>query len=920
MIWRNVTRPMFNRPRALVVTALVLLVSALRAQSPPTNPAAPPAAAVATPRQQFGAAIGDDYFLANYTQLEEYWKTLDRQSDRMQLVDMGRTEEGRSQWMAVISAPENLAALERYRDIARRLALADGLSDEQAQALAREGKAVVWIDGGLHANEVLGAQQLIETVYQLVSASDAETTRLLHDVIVLAVHANPDGHELVANWYMREQEPRLRRLEGLPRSYQKYVGHDNNRDFYMMTQRETENMARVMFRDWIPQIILNHHQTAPAGTVMFAPPFREPFNYVFDPLIPLGINLVGGAIHARFAAEGKPGLTMRSGSTYSTWWNGGLRTSAYFHNQIGLLTETIGEPTPTSIPFIVERQLPTADLPFPIEPQRWHFRQSVEYSITANRAVLDFASRFRERLLYNVYRMGRNAIDRGNRDTWTMSPRRVAALRAAVEARRLSPSADAQLRDPRLRDPRGYILPADQPDFLTAVKFADALLKGGVTVHRATTSFAVGGRTYPPGSLVVFTAQAFRPQVLDMFEPQDHPDDFQYPGGPPTPPYDNAGWTLAFQMGVRFDRILEAFSGPFEVMTTAQVPPGRVTGPNAPAGYLVSHHQNDAFIAVNRLLAAGEEVYWLRDRNAGPPSGGSGWIYIAARPTTRAILDKAAADLGLTFVGVAAPPAPDALRLQPVRVGLWDRYGGSSSSGWTRWLLERYEFPFERVFAQTLDAGGLARRFDVIVLPDEAIPARSDGAPAPNDVPLEYRSTLGTMSWERTLPQLRKFVEEGGTLITIGDATSIAERLSLSVTNALTSLTGSATRPLANDEFYIPGSVLRVSVDNTTPVAFGFAREVDVFFDTSPVFRVDAGAASTVRRVAWFGSAAPLRSGWAWGQKYLEGTSAIVDAPLGKGHVLFFGPEVTYRAQSHGTFKFLFNGIHYSRATAAKLQ
>jgi hypothetical protein len=917
MIWRDVIRPMYSRPRALIVAALVLLVSALKAQTPPALSA--PAQEITSPSQQFGASIGDDYFLATYTQLEQYWKTLDRESERMQLVNIGQTEEGRTQWMAIISSPENLASLDRYRDIARRLALAEGLTDEQAQALSREGKAVVWIDGGLHANEVLGAQQLIETVYQLVNASDHETLRFLRDVIVLAVHCNPDGHELVANWFMRVKEPRLRRLDGIPRSYQKYVGHDNNRDFYMMSQRETQNMARIMFRDWVPQIILNHHQTAPAGTVMFAPPFREPFNYVFDPLIPLGIDFVGGAIHARFAAEGKAGLTMRTGSNYSTWWNGGLRTSAYFHNQLGLLAETIGEPTPTSIPFVAERQLPSADLPFPIAPQRWHFRQSVDYSLTANRAVIDFASRFREMLLYNAYRMGRNAIDRGSRDTWTMSPRRVAALRAAVEARRLSPSGDSPLLDPRLRDPRGYILPADQPDFPTAVKFADALIKGGVTVHRATSSFTVGGRTYPPDSLVVFTAQAFRPHVLDMFEPQDHPDDFQYPGGPPTPPYDNAGWTLAFQMGVRFDRILDGFSGPFEMVEAVRAPAGRVTGPASPAGYLVSHHQNDAFIAVNRLLAAGEEVYWLRDRHAGPPSSGRGWIYIAARPTTRAILDKAAADLGLTFAGVTTPPAPDALRLQPVRVGLWDRYGGSSSSGWIRWLLERYEFPHERVYAQTLDAGNLARRFDVIVLPDEAMPARSDGAPPVNQVPLEYRSTLGTMSWERTLPQLRKFVEDGGTLITIGDATAMAERLSLGVTNALTSTTGPAPRALGPDEFYIPGSVLRVSVDNTTPIGFGFEREADVFFDASPAFRIDAGAGASVRRVAWFATATPLRSGWAWGQRMLEGTTAIVDASLGRGRVLMFGPEIAYRAQSHGTFKFLFNGIHSARTATVTL-
>jgi hypothetical protein len=914
---------MLTRLRALLVVALLLMLAASQAQTqsplqPSVQTARPDPSAVTSPQQQFGAAIGDDYFLANYTQLEQYWKRLAQESDRVRLVDIGRTEEGRSQWMAVISAPENLAALDHYRDIARRLALAEGLSDNEAHALAGEGKAVVWIDGGLHANEVLGAQQLIELVYELASRRDPETMRVLRDVIVLAVDANPDGQELVANWYMREKEPRLRRLEGLPRAYQKYVGHDNNRDFYLVSQAETLNMARVMYREWFPQIVLNHHQTAPPGTVMFAPPFRQPFNYVFDPLVPLGIEFVGAAIHQRFAAEGKPGVTMRSSSNYSTWWNGGLRTTAYFHNQIGLLTETIGDPTPTAIPFVADRQLPTADLPFPITPQSWHFRQSVEYDMTANRAVIDIASRLREMFLYNVYVMGRNAIDRGSRDSWTMSPRRVAALREAESARR--GSAQDLLRDRNLRDPRGYIIPADQPDFLTATKFVDALIKTGVTVHKAAASFTIGARTYPAGSYVVMTAQAFRPHVLDMFEPQDHPDDIPYPGATPIPPYDNAGWTLAYQMGVKFDRVLDGFSGPFERVTAVRPPPGRIAGPERPAGYLVSHHQNDAFILVNRLLAAGEEVYWLRDRSAGPPSGGTGWIYIAAKATTRPLLEHAATELGLVFIGVSAPPTDQALRLRPVRVGLWDRYGGASTSGWTRWLLERYEFPFELVYPQTLDAGNLANRYDVIILPDEAVPSRSDGAPPIADVPLPYRNTLGVISWDRTLPQLRKFVEDGGTLLTIGDATMLPERMSLPVGDALVSSGGSGVHPLGADEFYIPGSILRVSVDNTVPLGYGFEREVDVFFDTSPAFKVEAGAAAGgVQRVAWYATPMPLRSGWAWGQEHLEGALAAVDVPLGKGRVLMFGPEIVYRGQPHGTFKFLFNGIHYARATPAKL-
>ncbi len=357
-------------------TAAVVLVVVLGARWASTQ--AQDSSRITTPKQQFGAGIGDDYFLANYTQIEAYWKKLDAESDRLSLVDIGRSEEGRTQWMAIVTAPENLRALDRYKGISQRLAHADGLTTNQAQALAAEGKVVVWIDGGLHANEVLGTQQLVETAYELVSRSDAETLRVLRDDIILLVNANPDGEELTANWYMREADPLKRTVDGLPRLYQKYTGHDDNRDFYMSTQAETINMNRILYKEWFPQIVYDHHQSGPPGTVMFAPPFRDPLNYVVDPLIPLGIDLLGAAMHGRFAAESKPGVTMRSGSTYSTWWNGGLRTTAYFHNELGLLTEAIGNPTPVDIPVIAERQRPSADLPFPIAPQRWHFRQAIE--------------------------------------------------------------------------------------------------------------------------------------------------------------------------------------------------------------------------------------------------------------------------------------------------------------------------------------------------------------------------------------------------------------------------------------------------------------------------------------------------------------------------------------------------------------
>jgi hypothetical protein len=899
---------------------------------------------VTSPKEQWGHDVGDDYFLANYSQLTEYWQRLAKESDRMQLVSIGKTAEGRDQWMAIISAPDNLKKLDQYKDIARRLALADGLTDDQARALAKTGRAVVWIDGGLHATEVLGAHQLIETVYQLVSRNDEEILRLLRDDVILCTHVNPDGMELVSNWYMRETDPNKRTTSFVPRLWQKYAGHDNNRDFYMMNQPESTNINRVLYREWFPQIVYNHHQTGPSGAVMFSPPFRDPFNYVYDPLVINELDQVGAAMHSRFDAEGKPGVTTRSGANYSTWWNGGLRTMPYFHNMIGLLTETIGNPTPVEIGFVPDRLVAKGDMPFPITPQVWHFRQSIDYSLTANRAVLDFASRYREELLYNIYVMGRNSIQRGNTDHWTMSPIRIAKVKDEIaKAEGKSEGSDARmvtggllrteptkyfdlLKRPEDRDPRGYIIPSDQPDFLTATKFVNALTKAGVAVQRATAAFTVAGKPYAVGSYVVKAAQAFRPHVLDMFEPQDHPNDFQYPGGPPIPPYDNAGYTLAFQMGVRFDRILDGFDGPFENLHDVVKPaPGRVTEMAGAVGYVVSQHVNDAVVAVNRLLKAGEDVYWLRDR-AWHSADGTGVIFVTARPTTLSILRQAATDIGITFTAVTDRPRGGLLKLRPVRIGLWDQYGGSMPSGWVRWLFEQYEFPFELVFPQALDAGNLRAKFDVLVFPDGAMrePGAAAGGegmsnqqPKAEDIPAEFRERLGRITPEKTIPQLRKFAQEGGTIVAYGSSAALGTMLGLPVSNHLVEMVDGNERRLPATKFYIPGSILRVAVDNTSPLAFGLEKQLDVFFNNNPVLRLDPSASlAGVKAVAWFDAREPLRSGWAWGQHYLQGGTAAIEATVGNGKLLLLGPEITFRGQPHGTFKFLFNAVYYGGAQA----
>ncbi len=893
---------------------------------------------ITSPKEQFGFNIGDDYRLVNYTQLEAYWKKLATESDRMKLTDMGLTAEGRHQWMAVITSPENQKNLARYKEISQKLAAAEGISSDQAHVLAREGKAVVWIDGGLHATEVAGSQQLLETVYQMLSRNDAETLRLLNDDILLCVPANPDGLELVANWYMRDKDETKRTMNNLPRLYNKYIGHDDNRDSLTSNMPETTNQNRQLFIEWNPQLMYNHHQSGPAGEVIFIPPFRDPVNHNLDPLVTLGIQAVGTAMHARLVERGMGGSGMRTQANYDGWWNGGMRNTTTYHNTIAILTEIIGNPTPMEVPLIPEKQLSISDLPLPVGPQIWHFRKTIDYLMETNRAMLDYASRNRETLLYNIWRMGMNSIERGGKDYWTITPKRIAALHAAAgdgggRAEAAAGGGDAPgggrgargvpaalyervLHDPAMRDPRGYILPSDQPDFPTATRFVNSLLKSGITVLQASAAFEVGGKRYAAGSYVVKAAQAFRPMVRDMFEPQDHPRDDLYPGGPPIPPYDIAGWTLAMQMGVVYDRVLDGFDGPFTKLKGMQNPlPRAVSGPANPAGYLISHQSNSAFILMNRLLAANAEVYWLKQAM---PSMGAGAIWVPASAAALPVVQKGARELGLSVTALSKAPSGEAFRVPRVRIGLYDQYGGSMPSGWTRWLFEQYEFPFEVVYPQTLDAGNLRSRFDVLVFQDGAMRGGGTrggrgggggrGGVDPESIPEEYRGWLGSITAEKTIPQIKQFVQSGGAVITVGSSTSMAELLGVPVRNELAGV--------ARDKFYIPGSLMRAHIDNTNPLAYGMPEVVDMFFDSSPVFRVGSEGG---HRVAWFSGKETLDSGWAQGQEMLDGTTAVIEAKSGEGKVFVMGPEVTFRGEPHATFKLLFNGLFYGAAKPATL-
>lgn len=891
---------------------------------------------IPAPKEHFGFNIGDNYKLATFTQTEAYFKKIAAASDRAKYTVIGKTEEGRDQFMLIVTSPENQKKLDDYRSISQKLGNAE-VTVEEAKQLSKLGKAVVWIDGGLHATETVGIHQLIETAYQLLSRNDEETVRILNDVIVLMTHANPDGQELVSNWYMRDTAEQKRSIANLPRLYEKYAGHDNNRDFYMLNLKESQNIARQLFVDWIPQIMYNHHQAGPAGSVVAGAPYRDPFNYVFDPLIITGLDAVGAAMQNRLNAENKPGYTSKAGSVFSTWYNGGLRTTTYFHNMIGLLTEIIGSPAPSDVPLVTSRLIPNAATPNPVLPQKWLFRQSIDYSVSLNYAVLNYASRNRDELLYNIYLMGKNSIDKGNKDTWSLSPGKIEEMnrmyqdslrrvRSNTESNRNQSSNvpmkyyDSVMKNKVYRDARGYIIPSDQPDFATAVEFLNALIRTGVVVQKATTDFTVAEKKYPANSYIVKTNQAFRPHILDLFEPQDHPNDFQYPGGPPVPPYDAAGWTLAYQMGVQFDRIMEAFDGPFEKNPNGVLLKlnGSIANSGSSKGYVLDARANQSFKAVNMLLNEEIEVYRITDA-ADNSSYSRGSFFISSNARSKATLEKIVKETSVRVLTIAEKPS-GLTKINKARVALWDTYGGSMPSGWVRLILEKFNYSFDVIYPKDIDTGSLKSKYDVIVFVGGAIPSvtsrgnqgRVQTGNNLANIPEEYKNRVGRITAEKSIPQIKIFLEQGGNIVTIGSSTQLAYHLKLPVTDAMVEIENGVERSLSREKFYTPGSILRMTTDNSLVSTSGMNTETDIYFDNSPVFKMnpDAVISGTIKPIAWFANDKPLRSGWSWGQTYLKNGVTAFEAKVGQGKLFAFAPEITFRAQAYGTFKLLFNQLY----------
>jgi hypothetical protein len=701
-----------------------------------------------------------------------------------------------------------------------------------------------------------------ELLWRVAAEESEEMQKIRDNVITLIVPViNPDGVDIVVDWY-RKTLGTPYESSGPPVLYQKYVGHDNNRDWFMNNMPETKAVTKVLYSEWYPQIVHNHHQTAPRGATIFIPPFRSPVNQKIHPGVTTGVNLVGTAMANRFAMMKMPGAI--AGTSYSMFWNGGMRTTPYYHNQIGILTET-AQPSPTPTEYPVDKMPTTVGgkpansteifYPYPWKGGTMHFRLAVDYMLEASMAVLDLAADKKDEFLYNIYSMGRDAID----------------------------------------DKEGafaYVIPKDQWNPSEAMNLTNILMQGGLEAKMATSAFSVNGKSYETGSVIFYGAQSFRPYLADLMEKQVYPDQFQYPGGPPIPPYDLAGWTLPLQMGVAVDRITESFNASTSDIKEMLKPVAGAVSGTGKYGYVFSNKDNLSAKAINRFQKAGYTVSVLKEAVDGMEAGS---VLVRSK---RGIDDKVkeiSSEMGLDFNGVDKKPGVETAELNRIKVGIYKSWQANMDEGWSRWMLEHFEFDLDTLHNDDIQKGNLSR-YSAIIIPSQRPSAILNGN---NRAPERFVGGVG----ETGVAALDAYAKNGGALIFFDEASDFAiEQFKLPVTNVL--------RELKSSDFFIPGSLVRAKIDTKNPIAFGMMGEVAASFDNGRAFKVDSGAQG-IQEVAKYADKDILMSGWAMGEdKYLANTSALMNVSYGGGNLVMFGFSPQFRGQPRGTYKLIFNSIY----------
>ncbi len=871
-----------RRPPAALVLALavasLVAPAAGRAQQP----------AIPTPESVFGFHVGADYHLIDYDASIAYFRQLAAASNRIRLVDVGVTATGHPWTLAVISSPENLAKLDRYRAIAQQLAHPGGLAAADAHLLAREGRAFVDISGGLHASEVAGAQHTIQLAYDLLAHPDDPEIReiLDNDVLLLWPSINPDGQNIVAHWY-EENVGTPYEVAPLHELYEKYVGHDDNRDAYMLNVVESRVVART-WRAWEPDIIYVHHQSSPVPTRIWLPPFAEPIAPEVPALMSREVNTIGMTIAQELESRGMPGAT-HMGTGFDAWYPGYVDYMPMLMNIDAFWTETALYEYATPHFYTIRdfppeyRDLrPQSLYPSPWPGGWWRLRDAVDYMETASVAVLDYAAKYREEILYNRYVAGTKTIARY-----------------------------------RKNPPFAYIVPRDQHDPVAAADLLKRFAFNGVRVEALSSPADYDGVTYPAGTWVIPMDQEFAQFVKQLMEPQDYPDLREFPGGPPEQPYDAAGWTLPYQMGVRVVEAAEPLSdafvaalapvkgkpvdwrtasdAPFETDAGAagiEPPAGGLTGVGAVAA--LDPAQNNAFRFLNRALAQGGTIAFQPGA-----AGASGRYLVSGLPAAR--LDALATALWVRGERVAG--AAGALPVRP-RLAVYKPWTASMDEGWTQWLLDQYEFKYSVLTSADVRAGDLGARFDVILIASDSPRSILDGYPH-GIVPPRYEGGLGAVG----VQALDEFVNGGGTLVTLNASAQFAiDQLHLPVKNVV--------GDLARKDFFASGSILRVTTDPTHPVMAGMPVQADVFFDDGPVFTTLPGFAGSALAV-YQAAGSPLRSGYLLGAQYLQGDAAALDVQHGKGHVVLVGFRPQWRGQPVGTFRVVLNAALFGGRVSA---
>jgi hypothetical protein len=874
---------------------------------------------IPSPEATFGFQAGADYKLATYDQSIAYLRALAASSKYIRLVETGKTTQGRTMYFALISTPSNLGKVDRYRQIAQRLAHPQGLTDADARALARDGKPIVHIDGGLHSTEVAGPQHTPLLAYELVSkaqAGDRWTKDILENVIVMLWPTiNPDGQQMVAEWYMKNVGTPYE-LSGLPQLYQEYVGHDNNRDAYMLNMIESRVIEHA-WRDWEPSIVYVHHQSGPFPTRIWLPPFSEPVGIDAPFLMSREVNMIGMAIAKGLEEHGQVGAT-HMGTAFDAWYPGYIDYAPNFKNVPAFWTETALYQYATPHEYTIDdfpqdfRDLrPQSLYTSPWRPGWWRLGDAVAYMKTASLSVLEYAAKYKESLLYNRYLAGRDQIARGRKDP-----------------------------------PFAYVVPQQQRDPVAAVELLRRLAFGGVRVSQLTASLTIDGEPYPAGTWIVPTDQEFAAAAREVLDVQRYPDMRQYPGGPPLRPYDAAGWTLPLQMGVRVVAVKtplgddqraamkvlgpmpdpKASPRPYNLKASHDASPfdsvpgiGFDSSPNAaaivpPAGHItgsgpdlaIDPGQNNAFRAINRAWTMGAPVSVSIERESSGATNGSSATTNGSitRFVIHGLSEAAEEDLVKTLALAAERTTGRATPRARPRVGLFRPWGSSMDEGWTRWVLEQYGFDIVALRPADFRTP-LADKVDVVILAEDArVPVAGGGGGRGRGGAGRVRDEYADVVSAEDLARFDQFIRGGGTLVCLGGASTFGiQQFKLPVRNVVAGL-----RP---EEFFLRGSIVEVTTDASHPVMAGMPEKAAVFVDSSPVFETLEGFNGRVL-AKYQDSGSPLLSGYLIGEKYLHGKAAALDVQVDRGHVVLLGFRPQWRGQSFGTLRVLFNAALFA--------